>query len=97
MCNLSFEDLKVVLSSFGLWPKVSAAYNTDGSIKDFALLDNLTRKLSRSERAIIQAITGLYHNRKTVTFTELYNALDKVNTDKMVNWWLDGFKPKGVD
>lgn len=73
---MEFTDLKVILSSFGLWVKVSGAYNPDGSIKDFKLLEKLAEKLSRSERAIIQGLTGIYHNRKTVTLTELYNALD---------------------
>ena len=89
---MEFIDLKVILSGFGLWAKVSPAYNPDGSVKSFELLDKLVERCSRSEKAIISAVTGIYHARKTVSFTELYNALDRVNTEKMVNWWLDGFK-----
>ena len=45
---MEFSDLKVILSSFGLWVKVSAAYNPDGSVKDFKMLEKLTEKLARS-------------------------------------------------
>jgi len=89
---MEFTDLKIILSSFGLWVKVSGAYNPDGSIKDFKLLEKLAEKLSRSERAIIQGLTGIYHNRKTVTLTELYNALDRTNTDKLIYWWSKNFE-----
>jgi hypothetical protein len=89
---MEFTDLKVILSSFGLWVKVSAAYNPDGSVKDFKMLEKLTEKLARSERAIIRAMTGLYHNRNTVSFTELYNALDRTNTDKLIYWWSKNFE-----
>lgn len=94
---MEFSDLKVILSSFGLWVKVSGAYNPDGSIKDFKMLEKMNEKLARSERAIINAMTGLYHNRKTVTLTEIYNALDRVNTEKFVNCWLDDFKAERGD
>lgn len=89
---MEFADLKIILSGFGLWPKVSAAYNPDGTVKDFELLEKMTEKLSRSEKVIIDAMTGLYHNRKTVSFTELYNALDGVNTDKFIYWWSKNFE-----
>jgi len=92
---MEFTDLKIILSGFGLWAKVSAAYNTDGSVKDFKMLEKLTEKLASSEKAIIDALTGLYHNRKTVSFTELYNALDNVNTDKFIYWWAENFETKG--
>lgn len=39
---MEFADLKIILSSFGLWVKVSGAYNPDGSIKDFKMLEKLT-------------------------------------------------------
>ena len=44
---MEFSDLKVILSSFGLWVKVSGAYNPDGSIKDFKMLEKMTEKLAR--------------------------------------------------
>ena len=93
---MEFTDLKIILSSFGLWVKVSGAYNPDGSIKDFKLLEKLAEKLSRSERAIIQGLTGIYHNRKTVTLTEIYNALDRTNTDKLIYWWSKNFETEGA-
>jgi len=89
---MEFTDLKIILSSFGLWVKVSGAYNPDGSIKDFKLLEKLAEKLSRSERAIIQGLTGIYHNRKTVTLTELCNTLDRTSTDKLIYWWSKNFE-----
>lgn len=84
--------MKIILSGFGLWAKVSPAYNPDGSVKSFELLDKLLERCSRSEKVIISAVTGVYHNREGATFTELYNALDRVNTEKFVNCWLDDFK-----
>jgi len=75
--------------------KVSAAYNPDGSVKDFKMLEKLTEKLARSERDVVQAMIGIYHNRKTVTLTELYNALDRTNTDKFIYWWSKNFETEG--
>ncbi len=87
--------MKVILAGFGLWAKVSPAYNPDGSLKSFGLLEKLVERCSRSEKAIIRAVVGVYHNKKTVSFTELYNALDVVNKEKLMNWWSKNFETKG--
>jgi hypothetical protein len=89
---VEFTDLKIILSSFGLWLKVSPVYNTDGSIKSFEMLDKLIEKYSDSEKAIIKAFVGIYHAKELVSFTKLYRCLDAVNTEKFICWWSRNFE-----
>ena len=92
---MKFSDLKVILSSFDLWEKVSGAYNPDGSVKDFKMLDKTINKLTTMEKVVIKAMTGIYHNRNTVAFTELCNTLDRTSTDKLIYWWSKNFETEG--
>jgi hypothetical protein len=89
---VEFTDLKIILSGFGLWLKVSPVYNPDGSIKSFEMLDKLIEKCSESEKAIIKALVGIYHHKELVSFTKLYEYLDAVNTEKFIRWWHRNFE-----
>lgn len=80
---MTFNELKKHLTAFGLWGKTERFYNPDGSIKDFEALDEGIRVYSSSEKVLIKAMTDLYHNRDTVFFNELINALDGDNLDRL--------------
>lgn len=81
---MTFNELKKHLTAFGLWKKTEPFYNPDGTMKDFEAMETGITKYSSSERAIIRAITDLYHNRDTIYFNELINALDQENIYRLI-------------
>jgi len=81
---MTFNQMKKIMESFGLWEKVRGFYREDGRIHDFEALEEGIKKYSTSERALILAFTDLYHGRDTIYFNELIQCLDQKNMDRLI-------------
>lgn len=74
-----------------MWKYIAELYDSEGQLENFDDLLKAAEGLLDSERAYILALAGVYHDRDTVTFTELNKALNEKHREDFAEWWTHEF------
>ena len=88
---MTFQSFRQILDYADLWKYIAELYDFAGQLENFDDLLKATEGLLTSEKAFILALAGVYHDRDTITFTELNRALNKTHREDFAEWWTHEF------
>lgn len=88
---MTFQSFRQILDYADLWKYIAELYDSAGQLENFDDLLKATEGLLTSEKAFILALAGVYHDRDTITFTELNRALNKTHREDFAEWWTHEF------